>query len=131
MWRLGQLQHARSLLSILKRPDLLAQRSLLLAHRALWICLLRRRSQRKHPACSSSARQARDLSTLAASQRPVGVRPSCLPISPRPRLTNSSASELRARAAGSSGPASTSGTPASPEARSCGSSGICASRETG
>jgi hypothetical protein len=70
-------------------------------------------------------------STLAACQRPAGARPSCLPSNPRPRLTSASASELRARAAGWSGPASTRGTPASPEARNCGSSGICASRDTG
>ena len=70
-------------------------------------------------------------SMQAASQVLAGARPSCLPSSPRPRFMNTSANELRARAAGWSGSASTMGTPASPEARSSGSRGICASRDTG
>jgi hypothetical protein len=71
------------------------------------------------------------FATLAASQVLAGARPSCLPSSPRPRFMKTSANELRARAAGWSGSASTMGTPASPEARSSGSRGICASRDTG
>jgi hypothetical protein len=73
----------------------------------------------------------RIFGSLAACQAPAGARPSCLPSRPRPRLMNTSANELRARAAGWPGSASTMGTPASPEARSSGSSGICASRDTG
>ena len=89
----------------------------------------RRRGWREPDPGCNTFRSRGDL--IVEVQRPAGIRPSCLPSSPRPRLMNVSASALRARAAGSSGPVSTSGTPASPDARSCGSSGICARRETG